>query len=283
MNPLVWVAGAVAGFGVWLVVRTITGRTVALEDAVRAVHTPRAKGGRNFDGRAAELLTAVGVRVDRRVVDLRLLGRSQDRHAATRLAGALLGVTIPTLAAVAVGTGPMYGVVGAVVGGAAGFWWPELRLTETATTRRREARHDVAAYCDLVRSLVAGGADARGALVTAAGCGDGPIFTEIRGALDRSLARSEPAYVHLHALGTAIGVTELVDIAATMQLVTSDGVDPSQALGAKAETLRTAELAQTRADMAAATERMVLPITLIAFAYCAYLTYPALDALIHHH
>ena len=40
-------------------------------------------------------------------------------------------------------------------------------------------------------------------------------------------------------------------------------------------------LSDARADLVTATERMILPITVVAFAYCAYLTYPALSTLVN--
>ena len=52
------------------------------------------------------------------------------------------------------------------------------------------------------------------------------------------------------------------------------------ALTGKADAMRSAELAATRAELAAATERMVLPISLIALAFAVYLAYPALMTLI---
>jgi len=81
-------------------------------------------------------------------------------------------------------------------------------------------------------------------------------------------------------LGRDLELTELTELAATVQLVGTEGTDPIGALTAKAAALRAFELATTRAEMASASEQMTVPAVLIGFAFAAFIVYPALSTLL---
>ena len=285
MNPGVFLAGALLGAGILLLLRAALSPAEPLETALSRLHHGKPPSNNHAGQVAVELLAGLGVNLDRHAQALRLCARTAADHALRKIGGAMIGIAIAAavaLATAATGTPfPAAMLLMVLVASAvAGFAFPDLRLREQAKVARRDARHATASYLDLVRVLVASGSDIRGALVVAADAGDGPMFSELRASLDRSTARSEPAWRHLATLADDLGVDELADLAATVQLVATDGTNPTAALTGKADAMRSAELAATRAELAAATERMVLPISLIALAFAVYLAYPALMTLI---
>jgi hypothetical protein len=73
---------------------------------------------------------------------------------------------------------------GALALGAAGFTVPALAARQEAAARRRDARHALAAFLDLVVISIAAGAGIEAALTYAGATGRGWAFTQIRAALE---------------------------------------------------------------------------------------------------
>jgi hypothetical protein len=128
--------------------------------------------------------------------------------------------------------------------------------------------------------LVAGGSDPGAALVTAAQLGHGWFFVELRATLTGAVANRRSLWAALDTLGRDLDVTDLTALAATLELVGTEGTDPVGALTAKAAALRAAELATTRAEMASAVEQMTVPAVLIGFCFAAFIVYPAVTTLL---
>ena len=136
---------------------------------------------------------------------------------------------------------------------------PRRRREGRGRRRRADARHALSAFLDLATIALAGGAGIDQALADAAADGDGWAFTQIRRALAAAAAARTPPWQALAALGAEIGVTDLAELAASVQLAGTEGAKIRDSLTAKAAALRARQLAEAEARAASATERMSLP------------------------
>ena len=107
---------------------------------------------------------------------------------------------------------------GSLVCGLAGFVLPDLGIHAEAEARRRDFRHALGSFLDLVVIALAGGGGVETALADAASVGEGWAFDELRHSLDAArLARDTP-WSALERLGNELGVAELGELAASVGL-----------------------------------------------------------------
>lgn len=280
--------GAGAGFGVLLVARSLMprpeplGRVLANLDRRAAPRVAdMAVDHRHVAGRMARrVLEACGVELARRDAQLRLVGRSAERHALDKLVGLVGGAIGGLLVAVGAGfagvapPGPI--AVVAVVGfAAAGLLFPDVALADEATRKRRAFRHALSAYLDLVNVILAGGGGLETALFAAADAGEGWSFGLIRRALDRSRLTGRSPWDTFAELGQELEVAELAELASSVSLAGSHGARIRQSLAAKADSLRGHQVAETEAAAEAATERMTIPVAVLLFGFLVFIAYPA--------
>jgi Flp pilus assembly protein TadB len=185
-------------------------------------------------------------------------------------AAAAFGVSIPLLAPV---------VLTVVMVPAAGCL-PVATLYGEAAHRRHHVRTVVATYVDLVVLSLAGGVGIEGSLVAAAEIS--PDWAARRIARSLSLARDtgEPAWEALQALGAELGVTELMELAASLQLAGTEGARVRQSLSAMAASLRRHEQAEAESAANAATERLFLPGALLLVGFLLFVGYPAVSRIL---
>lgn len=284
------VAGAIVGLGLWLVVRAFTAHpnlaegVAALDRPGRPADAPLPSTGVRFQERlvgvAMDLLGVVGVDAARRATDLRVSGRTVERHVTDKLTGALVGLAVGLLvglplASLGAGLGLGLPIVVALGGAAAGFTIPDARLTETARTRRRAFRHAFGAYLDLVNVLMATGAGPETALKQAAEQGGDWAFAEIREALEASRRTRSSLQETFTQLGHDLDVPELAELGAAIALVGSEGARIRDTLAAKADTLRAQQVAEIEAASESATERMTVPLVVLLLAFLLFIGYPA--------
>lgn len=280
--------GAGIGAGVLLVARAVVRRprpiAAVLADLDRPVALVAPSRGIEADrlGRLAlGLFRSFGTTVTTHDRALRLTGRSEQQHALIRLAGAVVGFLVPLVAGAALlaaGVGiPLGAPVGlAFVGAAVGFVLPDLSLKDTADKRRRDFRHALSAYLDVVNVLLAGGAGIETALFAAADAGDGWGFATIRQALHRARRTGRSPWDTFVALGDELGVNELAELGASVSLAGSHGARIRSSLAAKADTLRGHQIAETEAEAEAATERMTIPVAVLLAGFLLFIAYPAI-------
>ena len=292
--------GAGAGRGLWLVVRGLFPPRPSLADALaqlRRLPQPTAVLGEDDPGGfaarlgrpAAGALTRAGAgwlvpAALRR--DLAVLGRQPERHLAEKIALGLVGLLFaPVVAALlALGGGGLPVVVpvwGALVLMVAGFFVPDLGVHAEATRRRRDFRHALSSFLDLVVIALAGGGGVETALGDAAGVGEGWAFAALRRALDQARLARETPWAALGRLGTELGVTELSELAASVALAGTEGAKVRASLAAKATSLRTHALAEAETADQAATERMSLPVVLLFAGFLFFLGFPAVERVLH--
>lgn len=212
--------------------------------------------------------------------DLRVVGRGVDTHLASKAVLAAAGLLAPWLlqALMALG-GLSLGVEAPLLAGLVlavlGFEAPDLDVRAKAARSRREFRDALSAFLDLVWITLAGGAGVEAALGDAAAVGAGPAFEQIRRALRAAqLTRTAP-WSSLRRLGEELGIAELAELAASISLAGTEGARVRASLAAKAQALRTHQVADAETDAQAATERMALPVTLLFLGFLGFIAYPA--------
>ena len=296
---LALVCGAGVGVGLWLVVRGLFPPRPSLAQALaqlRRLPEPtivlqaEAEGG--FAARlgrpAASYLARSGpawllpARVRQ---DLAVLGRSPERHLAEKVTLAAFGLCFVPAATALLATGGMHLPVVLPVWGSllflvAGFFLPDLGIRTDASRRRRDFRHALSSFLDLVVVALAGGGGVETALADAASVGSGWAFSSLRRALDQArLARQTP-WAALGRLGHEVGVVELSELAASVALAGTEGAKVRASLAAKAASLRTHQLAEAETADQAATEKMSLPVVVLFAGFLLFLGYPAVEKVV---
>jgi Flp pilus assembly protein TadB len=287
------VLGCGAGLGLLLVVRAVTGPRVRLADALAAMDRPRRSlltAPVTFEDRlgrrAAHLpVVAAALAKERARADLRVTSKTAERHAFDKVAAAVAGLVVPLVLAVGMaanGVGVPGGValVLAVALSAAGFLLPDLLLRDQAKSRRAAFTAALSSYLDLVNVVLAGGAGIETALEAAADAGDGWGFEELRAALARSRALRRSPWSCFDELGQELQITELRELAASVQLAGQQGARVRASLAAKAASLRGHQLAAVEAAAQSASERMALPTVLMFVGFLLFIGYPAVAEIL---
>ena len=294
MTMAILVGLAFAG-GVSLVLSGVRPAPVPLHRALVAlrparVSHPELAAGSGALGRsigAALERTTFGERVVSRMrSDLRIAGVSPADHLAARAAFAVTGVVwAPVVYAVAQLGGVRLPFVVPVwmslALGPVGFLVPTLTLRSTAAERRRDFRHALSAFLDVVSISLAGGRGVETALHDAATAGQGWAFDEIRRALLEAQLLGETPWAGISRLGTELDVPELGELAASASLAGAEGARVRASLAAKAKALRLRGLTEVEAAAQAASERMSLPIVALMLGFIVFIAYPAVDKVLH--
>ena len=293
------VCGAGVGAGLWLIVRGLYPPRPSLAQALaqlkRLPEPAPVLTAESDDGFAARLgrplaevlgRTKAGWMLPAKVrQDLAVLGRSPERHLAEKATLTLVGLLFAPAVAVLLALGgarlplvvPLWT---SLVFMAAGFFLPDLGVHSEATRRRRDFRHALSSFLDLVVVALAGGGGVETALADAASVGSGWAFSYLRRALDQArLARQTP-WAALGRLGQELGMTELSELAASVALAGTEGAKVRASLATKAASLRTHQLAEAETADQAATERMSLPVVLLFAGFLLFLGYPAVEKVL---
>lgn len=261
----------------------------ALLDRVTGPPTELHAGSHGWSGRWERGLgapwRALGLPEPALVADLTLLQRPVTTHLAVKTVAALAGLLVPALVIgglAVVGADPGVAVPAAVSLAAAGvgFLVPDVLVRARARRLRAEFRHGLSAYLDLTWITLAGGAGVDAAVRDAATVGQGWVFARLRAALEAAqLTRATP-WASLRRLGDEVGVAELAELAATVNLAGTEGARVRASLATKARALRTHELARAEGEAHAATERLALPVTVLFTGFLIFIGYPAVDLVL---
>jgi Flp pilus assembly protein TadB len=212
----------------------------------------------------------------RRLADLRITGRSAEQHAMRQLAWAFAGIAMAVLAVGGVlELGPVPTLVGSVLLGAGGLLVPEAALGREAREARSAWRHALGAYLDLVTLMEAAGAGPETALQRAAEAGDSPAFRQIRATLAAAERTRRSIWSALAELGANVAMPELSELAASLTLVEHEGARIRRSLQAKADAIRTEQLADAKAHAGATTEKLSFPVVLLLVGFLIFIAYPA--------
>ena len=234
--------------------------------------------------RAAALLRRTGLDLGSLSSDLAVLGRSLERHLVTSLLLGLLGFGAPLLL---VGLSSLIGqpmgsslplLVCLILGGAMAAL-PTARLRSQAADARRDFRHVVGSYLDLVSMSLSAGRGVPEALDAASALSDDPSMTRIRDALATARLRGETPWAAMGRLGQTLRIDELRDLSAALALVAEDGAKIRESLGARATSMRRRELADAEGKAGENSESMLVAQLVIAMGFIVFLVYPALTGI----
>ena len=290
-------AGAFAGAGILALVLALRPARPSLAVTLARLDSPRdpanqsisaairAEGlpdwRRKLGARVEAALSGRGITLSQVRSDLAVLGRSMEGFLATTVVLSALGLVLgPTLIALALalgaGIGPALPVgIGLIC--ALGFGvLPFLTLRQEAAVRRRDFRHAVGSFLDLVAMNLAGGRGVPEALVAAAQVGGGWPFARIRDTLAFARLQGLTPWAALGRLGEELKIDELRDLSAALTLVADDGAKVRQSLTARAATLRRRELSETEGKAAERSQSMLVAQLVVCLGFLLFLTYPAI-------
>jgi hypothetical protein len=289
-------AGAVAGLGLFLLIfalvpgRASLARQVAAFDAEhRSTWRAREERERQFGRWLGRLLAAFcagqGWKFPSLRANLSIIGRSFENYLATKVLLGLFGFLLaPLLLLLLTLAGfhvpfviPLW--LGLALGGAF-FFLPDLEVRQQAEARRRDFRHAIGAFLDLVSMNLSGGRGVPEALLTASEIGSGWALWRLRDALANARITGQTPWQALGALGTEVRVEELRALAAALSLVADDGAKVRESLTARAASLRRRELADLEGQAGEKSQSMLVAQMLLCAGFLIFLTYPVVGVLL---
>lgn len=289
-------AGAVAGLGLYLLIRILVPTHPSAAVRLARIDVARAGAARlalrerdeAVRSRPREQLTdrleawadRRGIRLTRLRADLAVLGKPVGTLLATKVlfgAGALVWMPLMWVALALFGV-PLPpaapAVLTFVVAGIA-FLLPDLQVHSEAEARRKDFRHVLGSFLDLVAMNLAGGRGLPEALVASASVGDHWGMIRIRQALAAARMRGRTPWEALGQLGEEVGIDEMRDLAGALTLAGDEGAKIRSSLSARAESLRRKELAEAEGKAGERSQSMLIAQLLICAAFLVFLAYPA--------
>ncbi len=217
--------------------------------------------------------------------NLALAGKSFENYLATKVLLAILGLLfVPMLLAGLPAAGLHLPIALPVCLGlilaAVFFFLPDLELKQKAEERRRDFRHTVGAFLDLVSMNLSGGRGVPEALMTASEIGHGWAMWRIRDALANARITGKTPWQALGALGDEIRLDELRDLSAALSLVADDGAKVRESLTARAASLRRREVADLEGSAGEKSQVMLVAQMLMCAGFMLFLAYPAIRILL---
>ncbi|GLW96131.1 type II secretion system protein [Microtetraspora sp. NBRC 16547] len=299
-------AGAVLGLGLFLLFRALFpprpglfARLTALDLARAGEDLPKAPliapdeqvsaFRRDLGVRLARFYAARGWEARSTRADLALLGKSFEGFLATKVLLAAAGLLVfpllvGWLALMDLGLSLGIPLWSALAVSAVFFLLPDLQIRRDAGVRRRDFRHAVGAFLDLVAMNLAGGRGVPEALMMAvavgsptgsSGAGANWAMERIREALGNARIVGITPWQALGQLGDEINVDELRDLSAALGLVADDGAKVRSSLTARAATLRRRELAEVEGKAGERSQSMLVAQLLLCAGFVIFLSFPA--------
>ena len=289
-------AGAVAGAGLFLLVFALIPRRVSLARQIAALDAPAYQPTRRPGGSESEFSRRLGALLARLCAEqgwefpslrsnLALAGKSLEEYLATKVLLACFGlIVVPILFAVLTLAGVHISVVipvwAALATAALFFFLPDLELKQKADQRRKDFRHAVGAFLDLVAMSLAGGRGVPEALMGASEVGAGWAMWLIKDALANARIIGQTPWQALGALGEELKVDELRDLSAALSLVAEDGAKVRESLTARAASLRRKEIADLEGQAGERSQSMLVAQMLMCAGFMLFLIFPAVIALL---
>ncbi len=216
---------------------------------------------------------------------LAITGESPERMVSKGLVLGGAGLLIPPLlwiAAPSVGISPSIAVpaVAVLVAVPISTLWPILSMLRRARTRQQHVRVVTGSFVDLVVLGLAGGVGVEGAMMAAAQVSSDWAMKRILRTLLMARDSGLSPWVALGDLGLEIGVGELVELSATIQLAGTEGARIRRSLSARAVSLRRHEQAEAESAANATTERMFLPGALLLVGFLLFVGFPAFSRIL---
>lgn len=222
-------------------------------------------------------------RADRCRRPLRLIGRTPERHVGLLVLAAAAGFLAPITLLGAlqlvglVSTSWYVPLVVATSTGAGAMIVTHSDAMSRSAEVRRDLRHQLSAYLDVVSMLLAGNSGYEGALGYAARSGDGLLFSELRRRMREADTSGRSHISALAIVADDYGIDELQQVAATASLSAAEGAPVARTLAAKCATLRSTMAADLEASARIRSDKVTPPLVGMALLFMALIIYPALD------
>jgi len=294
------IGGGTLGLGVFLLVlslipgrpslaRELAAFDAAYPPATRARRVPgdhgESRAVRRLGTMLARFCAGQGWEFPSLRVNLALVGKSFESYLAAKLLLAISGLLLGPflLAALALGgvrlpfAVPVWaGLLLAMIF----FFLPDLELKQKVDKRRRDFRHAIGAFLDLVAMNLAGGRGVPEALMSASEIGTGWAMWRIKDALTSARIIGQTPWQALGALGEEVRIDELRDLSAALSLVAEDGAKVRESLTTRAAGLRRRELAELQGQAGERSQSMLVAQMLLAGAFLIFLIYPAVRVML---
>ncbi|MBB5869620.1 Flp pilus assembly protein TadB [Allocatelliglobosispora scoriae] len=284
LQPNVWLgiavtAGAVVGYGLFLlVVQLVPGRP-ALGPALRRLHPA---GVQIAPEVAAAPPKPRELPIRMPATDLNILGRTPERHLFSVGLSAALGFFLPLIITVFLVVSrisvPIAIPVGATLVLTVLFGlMAHLDMRSRAKAARSEFVRALCTYCALTAHQVRSGHGAVEAMERAAGICDGWPYVRLRTALLTAQLQMRTPWEEIKNLAADIDVVELTSFADIMRSAGNDGAQVYQTLRAQASSLqdqnraKAVELAKTR------TSKLDIPATMLIIILLVLIGYPLMS------
>lgn len=298
-------SGALAGLGVFLLVKVFiqprpgVAATLARLDGGRRgaapLTTSAASSGARLGGierarlsigsRLEAEAAARGWSFDKVRADLAIMNRPFAVHLGTKVllaVGALVWLPLMAglLALTGTGLGATTPAAVTLAGAVFAFFIPDFALRSEADERRRDFRHVVGSFLDLVAMNLAGGRGLPEALMAASTVGDHWAMARIRQALSNARVVGITPWEGVSLLGRELGVEELRDLASALALAGDEGAKIRHSLMARAESMRRKELADVEGQAGERSQSMLVAQLLICASFLLFLAYPATSQIL---
>ena len=292
------IIGAVIGAGIFLLVIALMPQKISLARQLAAFDTrPAAMPLRRAPGeKESEVTRRLGLGLAAFCKeqgwefpalrnDLALAGKSFENFLATSALLAVFGFLIGPILLL------MMTVIGVHVSFIVPIWagivlavifamLPYVEVKQKAAQRRKDFRHAVGAFLDLVGMNLAGGRGVPEALMAASEIGGGWSMLRIREALGNARITGQTPWQALGALGEEIRVDELRDLAAALSLVAEDGAKVRESLTARAASLRRRELADLEGQAGERSQSMLVAQMFLVAGFLVFLVFPVIGVLL---
>jgi hypothetical protein len=211
--------------------------------------------------------------------DLALLGATPEDYVAYRLLTALTGLLIgPIVAAVPLAEGvhlPLEVPAALSLLLAAGLWMTSAQdFTGKAATARRDAKYHLLALLDITALEISASSAPLQAIEQATAALDAWSTARIADTLLRAQLAARAPWDTLETLGRQIGLTALAETAGMLRAAQAEGTGAHTRLTARADALRAELAADEEAAANAASERMVIPMTVLVLIFMILIGYP---------
>lgn len=291
-------AGAVCGIGLFLLALALIPRRVSLSRQLAALdagpaspHTAVGPVGQESEvsrwvGRAvAKFCAEQGWEFRSLRSSLALAGKSFESYLASKVLLSIFGLLLgPVAYALATLAGlHLTFVIPVWLGLALGvifFLLPDLEVKQKADKARRDFRHAIGAFLDLVAMNLSGGRGVPEALMAASEIGTGRAMWRIRESLVNARITGQTPWQALGKLGEEVQVDELRDLSAALSLVAEDGAKVRESLVSRAASLRRRELSDLQGQAGEKSQSMLVAQMLLCVAFLIFLIYPAIHALL---
>jgi tight adherence protein C len=301
VSPGALIAGAVAGIGLFLLVialipakPSLTRRLAAFDAQRSASYLPQYADrirerdnalSRRLGSTLATLIAEQGWELPSLRANLALADKSLESFLATKVLLGIFGFLLgPVMLAIATAVGihvpfaiPVWlGLILAVIF----FMLPDLEVKQKADQRRKDFRHAVGSFLDLVSMNLAGGRGVPEALMSASEMGGGWSMTRIRDALANARITGQTPWQALGGLAEEVRVDELRDLASALSLVADDGAKVRESLTARAASLRRRQLTDLEGQAGERSQSMLVAQMLLVAGFLVFLAFPVIPALL---